>query len=107
MSRAIARCRSPTYSCGMDATKLVVLREIGYQIPAHCGICQHADLSADGWGYCNRHSYVHQKHSEASSRLSIHRQGSCQQHVLDEGALAALGLHGFAEFVRSRLSETP
>lgn len=85
----------------MDANKLKVLREIDYTIHPHCGICRHADLSSDGWGYCNRHTYEHRKHSEPVSRLSVHRTGSCSSFELDENALAAVGLHAFREFVQS------
>ena len=83
----------------MDANKLEVLRAIGYRIQPHCGICVQADLSPDGWGYCNLHTYQHLKHSEERSRLSIHRTGSCSAFELDHGKVAALGLHAFAEFL--------
>jgi hypothetical protein len=93
----------------MDTNKLKVLQEIGYNVPPHCGICTHADLSADGWGYCNKHTYTHVKHSEAESRLSIHRMGTCwPKHdlsptpivfELDHEKVAAMGLHAFAEFL--------
>lgn len=83
----------------MDANKLVVLRDINYKVQPHCGICVHADLSMDGWGYCNLHTYQHGKHSEHTSRLSIHRAGSCGSFELDQVATSRLGLHAFAEFL--------
>ena len=83
----------------MDANKLEVLRRIGYRIQTHCGICRHADLSPDGWGYCDRHTYQHRKHSEERSRLSIHRTGSCMDFERDDDKIAALGLHAFEEFL--------
>ncbi len=83
----------------MDANKLIVLRDIQYTIHPHCGVCAWSDLSADGWGYCDAHEYAHKKHSEARSRLSIHRVGSCPDFELDEQKLATLGLHAFREFV--------
>ena len=99
----------------MDANKLKVLQEIGYNVPPHCGICVHADLSADGWGYCNKHTYTHAKHSEGESRLSINRSGTCwttrmAEHLkatpvvfeLDHEKVAAMGLHAFAEFLPDR-----
>jgi len=96
----------------MDANKLKVLQEIGYNVPPHCGICVHADLSADGWGYCNKHTYSHAKHSEEESRLSIHRTGTCWPKrdlspkeivfELDHQKVAAMGLHAFAEFLPER-----
>lgn len=84
----------------MDANKLKVLQEVGYRINSHCGICRHADLSKDGWGYCGVHFYNHLKHSEERSRLSINRMGSCPRFELDEQALAVLGLHQFAQFLK-------
>jgi len=83
----------------MDENKLKVLREIRYRITPHCGICQHADLSADGWGYCNAHTYEHLKHSETESRLSVHQMGSCGSFIRDGGKVAIMGLAGFWEFV--------
>ncbi len=84
----------------MDRNKLTVLREIGYSIPRHCGICEHSDISADGWGYCYQHAYVHEKHSVGQSPLSVHNSGSCREHFkLDQAKVAALGLHAFAEFL--------
>lgn len=63
----------------MDKNKLKVLQTIKYTIAPHCGICIHADLSSDGWGYCNFYSYNHIKHSEGTSRLSITRAGRCTE----------------------------
>jgi hypothetical protein len=83
----------------MDANKLKVLREIDFAIAPHCGVYTHADLSSDGWGYCNRHSYQHLKHNEEISRLSVHQMGSCPHFELDHGKAATLGLHAFAEFL--------
>jgi len=97
----------------VDANKLKVLQAIDYKIQPHCGICVHADLSPDGWGYCNTHTYSHLKHSEGESRLSVHRAGSCEPILLDKesgdvlvrgfeldhGKVGALGLHAFAEFL--------
>jgi len=83
----------------MDANKLKVLQEIGYKITSHCGICESSDLSADGWGYCNVNTYQHLKHSEETSRLSIHRMGSCGRFKLNGLKLTVLGLGTFREFV--------
>ena len=83
----------------MDANKLEVLRAIGYRIQPHCGICVHAELSADGWGTCEAHTYSHLKHSEARSHLSIHSTGSCSSFEIDHAKVAILGLHAFAEFL--------
>jgi len=83
----------------VDANKLKVLQEIGYSIRQHCGICVHSDLSPDGWGYCNVHTYQHLKHAEETSRLSIHRTGSCDRFEVDENKVATLGLHAFKEFL--------
>ncbi len=84
----------------MDANKLKVLREIDYTIPKTCETCVHSDLAADGWGYCGEHTYEHEKHSEDSSFLSVHRTGSCNKHELDENKVAVLGLHAFKEFLK-------
>ncbi len=83
----------------MDSNKLNVLRQIDYKIHPHCGICQHSDLSPDGWGYCSVHEYQHLKHNASASRLSIHATGSCSSFALDHGKAATLGLHAFAEFL--------
>jgi len=85
----------------MDANKLKVLQEIGFRINPSCETCTHSDLSADGWGYCGAHEYQHQKHSEGSSFLSIHRMGWCQEWELDKTKLATLGLHAFKEFAEA------
>jgi len=86
----------------MDANKLTVLRDLNYTIKPSCETCAHSDLSKDGWGYCNVHTYQHLKHSEEVSRLSIHRSGSCARWELDENKLAMLGLHAFREFVANK-----
>lgn len=84
----------------MDANKLKVLQEINYTIHPSCETCQHSDLSKDGWGYCNVATYKHLKHSEAVSRLSIHRSGSCNLWERDNYKIAVLGLHAFQEFLK-------
>jgi len=85
----------------MDANKLKVLQEIGYRINPSCETCSHSDLSVDGWGYCGAHEYQHQKHSEESSFLSIHRMGWCTEWEIDKTKLATLGLHAFKEFAEA------
>lgn len=85
----------------MDTNKLKVLREIDYSILSHCGICEHSDLSPGStWGCCNVHTYQHLKHSEDTSRLSIHRTGSCNKFAQCVDKVTALGLKGFGEFVK-------
>jgi len=88
----------------MDANKLKVLREINYAIHPSCETCKNSDLSKDGWGYCNVHTYQHRKHSEDTSRLSIHRSGSCNLWEPDENKIAILGLHAFREFIPDKES---
>lgn len=83
----------------MDANKLKVLRTIDYTIHPSCETCLNSDLSKDGWGYCNVHTYSHLKHSEETSRLSIHRSGSCKDWEREEYKVAVLGLNAFREFL--------
>ena len=82
----------------MDANKLKVLQDINYTVHPHCGICEDADLSADGWGYCNRHTYEHLKHNEKESRLSINKAGSCADFKAN-GILVVMKLGAFGQFV--------
>lgn len=84
----------------MDANKLKVLQEINYTISPSCETCLHSDLSKDGWGYCQAHTYQHLKHTGESASLSIHRSGSCPLWAPDENKVAALGLHAFRDFLR-------
>ncbi len=82
----------------MDPNKLIVLQDVDYTIRKHCGICKHADLSSDGWGYCNIHSYIHQKHNIGESRLSITSAGVClEDFEANEEVVAAFG--SFSIFV--------
>jgi len=89
----------------MDANKLKVLQEIGYTIVPSCATCQHSDLSRDGWGYCNAHEYEHLKHSEETSRLSVHQLGHCDSWIRDAYKVAALGLHAFKSFCTGTTEE--
>lgn len=81
----------------MDANKLKVLQEVQYTIAPHCGICRHSNLSRDGWGVCEKHSYSHLKHSNDQRQLSITRMGSCRDFTLASEKVG--DLHRFAEFL--------
>lgn len=83
----------------MDANKLQVLREIAYQVPETCSTCRHSDLSADGWGYCNLHTYQHLKHNEDVSRLSINKAGVCRNYERDDQKVATANLGSFLQFI--------
>lgn len=83
----------------MDNNKLSVLRDVGYTIRPHCGICEFSEISGDGWGYCYEHAYVHLKHTGGQQPLSVHAAGSCEKFKIDQAKVAALGLHAFAEFL--------
>lgn len=61
----------------MDANKLEVLVDVGYEISPACGICQYAELKGE-WGTCNYHEYEHLKHTGPERQLSINRYGSCK-----------------------------
>ena len=83
----------------MDTNKLSVLQEVGYRIPETCATCEHSDLSADGWGYCNLHKYQHLKHTEDTSRLSVNKAGVCQSYNRDDKKVATANLGAFIQFV--------
>lgn len=89
----------------MDKTKLTVLRQIGYTIPKHCGICVHGIFAADGaavFGTCALYRYDHQKHTERKD-LSVHRTGSCPTGFdLDEDKLRRQVTLDWEEFVDKR-----
>jgi hypothetical protein len=84
----------------MDANKLKVLRGLPYVIHPCCEMCVHAELMLTGWGYCNANEYVHLKHSEPSSRLSINRMGSCHKWTRDDVKVRQLGLGQYVEFMK-------
>lgn len=82
----------------MDANKLKVLREIGYQIMPVCGLCKHGSfVGADLWGGCKQHSYVHLKHGREHD-LSIHRFGTCPKFEADPSKTGLLV--AFEEFLK-------
>lgn len=84
----------------MDANKLKVLREIGYTIRMHCGLCEWAEISGDGWGVCKKHTYKHQKHNVAESPLSINESGYCESFEMSDMQAAVQGLHHYREFIK-------
>ena len=61
----------------MDANKLAELRRIGYAVRPSCGLCKHGQFPSDEWGTCAVRVYQHEKHSESTRNLSVHRNGSC------------------------------
>lgn len=83
----------------MDANKLKVLREVGYQIPGVCGLCRHGAFPKNNWGTCNVTTYSHQKHTGDDRQLSIHKFGSCPKFDADPNAV--FGLLAFSEFLDS------
>lgn len=66
----------------MDANKQRKLVEIGFTIPATCGLCEHF-MAAPGaeWGVCKNHQYEHLKHTGPPRDLSVPRSGSCPDWV--------------------------
>lgn len=82
----------------MDAAKLKVLQDEGYQIAPSCGFCEHRSFAspATHWGTCSALSYEHQKHTGPPRQLSIHRAGSCSRFELDRVERDLLG--GFGQF---------
>ncbi len=82
----------------MDANKLKELQEIGYEIPATCGLCRHGDFRnlkvGDPWGSCGVHQYQHLKHTGDKRQLSVHVSGRCGTFERDEARVAQLGAFG-------------
>lgn len=80
----------------MDQNKLQKLKDIGYKIPKTCGTCKYFQMHVDEhFGECDKHSYVHLKHSGGKRKLSVVMHGSCNEHEVDDLSY----LHGFKEFV--------
>lgn len=82
----------------MDANKLKVLQELGYQIPPTCGICKHGEFKPQTpWGTCKLHTYQHVKHTGDRRQLSIYQGGRCDKLEPDPSRVAKL--ERFAEFL--------
>ena len=79
-----------------DANKFTVLRRVGYKIPIQCGICVHGQFRPQQpWGTCAQHPYEHGKHTGPERGISIHRDGTCPEAIidLDKVATKAYGAH--------------
>lgn len=81
----------------MDANKLTVLREIGYEIKRTCGTCASASFPQNDWGTCSRFTYHHSKHGDLRA-MSINRYGTCSDHEMKDVEKYVLG--AFEEFLR-------
>jgi hypothetical protein len=82
----------------MDQNKRKQLQVLQYKILPTCGRCVHGDFKDYQWGTCRKHTYQHQKHTEATRQLSIHASGYCSpEHFQSKME----NLHGFAEFETS------
>lgn len=82
----------------MDQNKLDKLKEIGYEIKPTCGTCIHFKQFSDAdFGDCQKHEYVHLKHSGGRRKLSVVRDGSCNEY---ERSDSLLWLHGFQELLK-------
>jgi hypothetical protein len=66
----------------MDSNKLKVLQEVGYRINRCCGLCKYGWFPKTDWGTCEVWKYEHEKHSDASRQLSIHKLGVCSKFEL-------------------------
>lgn len=75
----------------MDANKLKVLQEIEYKISAVCSLCLHGEFPQNDFGTCSIHTYEHQKHSDQTRKLSVHKLGSCAMFTENQQAIAKLG----------------
>lgn len=65
----------------MDANKVEKLREIGYEIRSACDNCVWGNFRVGSdFGRCHRHHYNHQKHTDETMDLSIHRGGHCPDY---------------------------
>lgn len=88
----------------MDANKLKILNEIGYEVRQTCANCVHSFFPSEksNWGTCSMNQYQHEKHTGDARDVSIHKSGKCA--VVGPGGYraspAAIGMLGlFAELV--------
>lgn len=62
----------------MDANKLKVLQEIGYEIKKCCGLCANfLGVPHNIFGDCYKHTYEHKKHIPNLKPLSVSHYGVC------------------------------
>ena len=82
----------------MDQNKLNKLKEIGYQVKNTCGTCiNFRQYTDEHFGECEKHTYVHLKHSGKPRLLSVVEYGSCPSY---ESADIS-HLHGFQSLVEN------
>ena len=83
----------------MDANKLRVLHEIGYEIRESCGLCVHFQSQpGSAFGVCAANTYVHEKHTGPPRDLSVHTSGRCADGF-EATVVAFERLGGFADLV--------
>ena len=90
-----------------DEMKFQTLRDVGYQIKPHCGLCKRGEFPSLHalWGRCTRHSYIHGKHN-GDSRLGILRTGCCETGFTMDPVLKATLLQSYADlFVEANDAE--
>jgi hypothetical protein len=80
----------------MDANKLKVLQDIGFQVKKTCANCVHGKFT-EWFGTCNIHTYEHLKHTGPARQLSITKDGYCPKYENDEEHMWMI--HGFAELL--------
>lgn len=69
----------------MDKNKLQKLREMKYSFVDCCDNCEHGAFNlASKFGTCSYNKYHHLKHTGELRDVSIHRDGCCPDHKLDE-----------------------
>ena len=83
----------------MDADKLRVLHEVGYEVQESCGLCAHFNAQpGSDFGTCSLHQYDHAKHTGPLRLLSVHRNGRCSDGFeADPAGVFQLG--GFADLI--------
>lgn len=82
----------------MDENKREVLKQIGYEIRPTCSTCKYSKINTYGFGECQKHQYVHKKHTGPARQLSIYESGWCPSY--EASADLEETLHGFNEFVK-------
>ena len=76
-----------------DKAKFKKLQEIGYAINPCCALCLHGTFNEGLWGTCDKHKYIHGKHTGRARGVSILLTGGCGSFEPDPESLALLGAH--------------
>jgi len=83
-----------------DPGKFKKLHDVGYTVNKGCALCDHGDFQNKGsmWGYCNKHSYQHGKHTDPAHKLGVLMLGVCNDFEYDLQAVAS-SVQSYGEFL--------